>query len=133
MVFKFADAVGHQSEGAAIIRNEFCEAECVIIEDGDITGGLIGDMDVVALVGEANECAAHGDNVVVGVWREAEDAFGEDVIEGLWSVTGTFAGIGFSAGPADDGALEVSEDGEVNFVGGAVVGKEVLESAFVVI
>ncbi|MEY3458023.1 MAG: hypothetical protein RL215_1180 [Planctomycetota bacterium] len=55
------------------------------------------------------------------------------MIEGLGPVAGTFAGIGFTARPADESALEVSEDGEIDFVGGAVVCEEVLESAFVVV
>ena len=48
-----------------------------VVVDSNVTGGLIGDMDVVALMRQANECTAHRNDVVVGVRRENEHGLRE--------------------------------------------------------
>ena len=59
-------------------------------------------MDVVALGGQADECAAHGNYVVVRVRAEDKDRLG--IRFGRYR-TGAVIGIGLSAGPSGDGVL----------------------------
>ena len=49
------------------IGGEIGEANGVGVEDGDVAAGLIGDVDFVALIDQANEGAAHADDVVIGM------------------------------------------------------------------
>ena len=67
-------------EVAIELGDEIGEADRVVVEHGDVAGGLVGDVDLVALVDEADQRAAHGDHVVVRVGREDEHALGEDVV-----------------------------------------------------
>ena len=46
---------------------------------------------------------------------------------------GRLQSIGLSAGPAGDGFAEVAEDVDVDVVGRAVLGEEILQAGFVVI
>ena len=54
------------------------EANRVVVEHGDVAGGLVGDVHLVPLVDQPDERAAHRDHVVVRVRREDEHALGED-------------------------------------------------------
>jgi hypothetical protein len=79
-------------------------ASCV--EDGDVARGLVGDVDLVPLLDEADERAAHADDVVVGVGREDDDALGEDRVVRAVDVAGLLA-RGLAAGPAGDRLLQL--------------------------
>jgi hypothetical protein len=133
VVFKFPDAVGHQPKGRTVVGNKFSEPQSVIIEDSNVAGSLVGDVDVVALIRQSNEGATHRNDIIIGVRGEAEHAFGKDVIKRPGTISGTLFEIGLSAWPADDGALQVTKDVEVDFVGRSVFGEQVLETTFVVI
>ncbi|MEY3458022.1 MAG: hypothetical protein RL215_1179 [Planctomycetota bacterium] len=68
VIFELTDIVGHQSECCAVVRDELGEAKSVIVEDGDIAGGLVGDVYIVSLISKSNEGSAHGDDIIIRVW-----------------------------------------------------------------
>ena len=55
------------------LDDEIGEAPGVVIEDGDVAAGHVGDVDLVALLDQADERAAHADDVVVGMRAEDQD------------------------------------------------------------
>ena len=55
-------------------HDEIGETPGVVVEDGDVAAGHVGDVDLVALLDQADQRAAHADDVVVGV--RAEDQHG---------------------------------------------------------
>src|SRR4051812_39817659 len=90
-------------------------------------------MDLIAFVGQANQGAAPGNDVVIGVRRENHDAFRENGVGGAVDVAGAFFGGGFAAGPAGDGFLQGAKDVDVDFVGGLAGGGEVGQAVLVVV
>ena len=50
--------------------HEVGEAPGVVVEDRDVAAGHVGDVDLVALLHQADQRAAHADHVVVGVRAE---------------------------------------------------------------
>ena len=124
--------------GEAAVAHEGEETPHRFVGDGARARNAVGNMDLVALIDEAAERAAHGDDVVVGVRREDEDAFGENGGTGAAQrADGGVAGFRFfgitTAGPTGDGVLEFVEADEVGLVGGAVEVDEILEAGFVVV
>src|SRR5690349_9370366 len=65
-------------KSAGVLGDEVGVAQCRLIPDSDVAGGLVGDMHFVPLFAEADERAAHGNHIVVGMWGEDHDAFGEE-------------------------------------------------------
>ena len=133
MLLELGGAFRVDAEHAVELDGEVGEACGVGVEDRDVARDLVGDVDLVALLGEADERAAHGDHVVVGVGGEDDDALGEDLVAGSGDVAGAAFGFGLAAGPAGDGVLKLAEDGEVDVVGGSVLGDELLQAVFVVV
>ena len=124
--------------GEAAVAHEGEEAPYRFVGDGAGTRNAVGDMDLVALINEAAERATHGDDVIVGVRRENENAFRENGGTGAAQrADGGVAGFGFfgitTAGPAGDGVLKFVEADQVGLVGGAVEVNEILEAGFVVV
>ena len=62
------------AEQAVELDHEVGEPPGVVVEDGDVAAGHVGDVDVVPLLDQADERAAHADDVVVGMRAEDEDA-----------------------------------------------------------
>ena len=62
---QFLKAFGANLELSAEVLDKLGEANRIFIEDGDVAGGLIGDVDLVSLVDQSNQRAAHGNHVVV--------------------------------------------------------------------
>src|SRR5689334_9256246 len=98
-------------------------------------------MYVVALIAKADKCAAHGNDVVVGVGREYDDALGENFRMEMMKRRGG-AGVfdhrmaifgGLSAGPTGDRCLERAESFDVKVVSAAARSDEVLQAVLVVI
>ena len=110
--------------------HELEEAECVVVMDGDIAGGLVGDVYIVALFDEPQEGAAHGDDVVIGVGAEDDDPFPGGF--GAFGPVG-IVGIRFAARPAGDGMLEPVEHLDVDAVGGGVFQGQVAQAVFGII
>ena len=50
--------------------DEIGETPGVVIEDGDVAAGHVGDVDVVPLLDQPDQRAAHADDVVVGMRAE---------------------------------------------------------------
>ena len=66
-----------QFECAAILRDKIRVANRRLIEDRDVAAGLIGDVNIVALIAKPDQRAAHADNIVIRVRAEDDDALGE--------------------------------------------------------
>ena len=103
------------------------------IEHGNIAGGLIRDMNFVSLIREADQRAAHGDDVIIRVGRKYQNAFGKGGIARPIDVARPFAIDRFSTGPSGDGFRQASEYLDVDVVSRAMRGQKVLQSPFVVI
>ena len=54
------------------LGHEIGEAPGVVIEDGDVAAGHVGDVDLVPLLDQADDRAAHADDVVVRMRAEDE-------------------------------------------------------------
>src|SRR5262249_1383530 len=112
---------------------EIHEANRVVVEHGDVAGGLVGDVHLVALIDQADQRAAHRDDVVVRVRREDQHAFGEEFLALAGDVAGP-AGVGrLAAGPAGDRALELPEHVEIDAVRRAATGEQLLQALLVVV
>ena len=59
MAFERSDGFCGDIERCTEFRCEFGEANRVFIEDGNIAGSLVRDMNVVSLIGQANQRASH--------------------------------------------------------------------------
>ncbi len=90
------------TEQAVVLGGEVGEADGVGVEDGDVPARLVGDVDLVPLVDQADQGAAHADHVVVGVGAEDQDPLGEHVVGRAGDVAGPLAVRGLAAGPAGD-------------------------------
>ena len=123
-------------EGVGELADEVDVAAGRVVPHGDVAAGLVGHVDFVPLVAEADEGAAHADDVVVGVGAEDDDALGERALAGQ-AAGGAQFGLGraggLAAGPAGDGVLEGAEDLDVEVVGLAAGGEEVLQAVLVVV
>ena len=84
-----------------------------VVVDGDIAGGLVGDMDIVTLADQPDEGSAHRDDIVVRVRGEDEDGLREG--DGC-DRAGAVVRIRLAAGPPGNRMLEVVEDLDVDFV-----------------
>ncbi len=62
------------AEHAVEFGDHVGDAAGVVIEDGDVAAGHVGDVDFVAIFDQANQRAAHADHVVVGMRAEADHA-----------------------------------------------------------
>ena len=86
--------VGVDVEVSIELGDEVGVADRIVVEDGDVAGGLVGDVDLVSLSTRRIERAAHGDDVVVGVGGEDEDALGEELVAWRSRVAGaTFGSV----------------------------------------
>ncbi len=74
----------------------------VVIVDGDVPAGLIGNMHIVPLIGQGDQRAAHGDHIVIRMRTEQDDPFFGGF--GAFGPVGIIS-IGLAAGPAGNGAL----------------------------
>lgn len=130
---QFGGSLGANAEVLVELGDKFGKANHVVVEDGDIARGLVGDVDLVLLIDETNQRAAHRDDVVVGMRREDDDAFGKDIAIGTGAVARLSRMGRLAAGPADDRSLEMPKDCQIDVVGRAAVGQKVLQSVFVVV
>ena len=73
----FGELSAELREGLGELADEVDMAQGRLIPDGDIARGLVGDVNIVALIAQADESAAHRDDIVVRVGREDEDPLGE--------------------------------------------------------
>ena len=67
VVFQFDGALQIDVKMTVELRRKLDKSNCVIIEDRNIARCLIGDVDLVTLVDEADQSATHGNDVVVWV------------------------------------------------------------------
>src|SRR5690606_17005759 len=102
----------------------------LLVGHGEVARGQVNDGDVVALFDEAREGAAHAEHLVGGFGGEDDHAFG--VGRGALGAVGV-VGVGFAAGPAGDGVLDLVEDADVEVVGGALLGEQVGHAVFAVV
>src|SRR5437588_683991 len=80
------------------------------------------------LIDQANERAAHADDVVIGVRREDDDALGKGAIGGAADVAGALEALGLAAGPAGDRLGQLAEDVDVDVIRRAVRRDQILEA-----
>ena len=106
-----------------------------LVPDRDVAAGLVGHVHLVPLLTEADERAPHADHVVVGMGTKNHDPLGELGRPGRLSA-------GYSEPPrlaraarrpAGDRVLHSPEDIDVEVVGPALVGEQVLKAMLVVV
>ena len=78
----------------------------LLVGNGDIATGLIGDMHIVPLLDQSADGAPHRDDIIVGMRREDDDALG--IGQGPFR-TGRVVGIRLAARPSRDGVLQLVE------------------------
>ena len=123
-------------EGAAELLHEIDMAICRLIPDGNIAAGLVGDMNLMPVLAEADEGAPHADHVIIWVWAEDDHPLGKIGRSDRWLPTGHPEPAGFSmtAGrPARDRVLHRLEHIDVDVVGTATLGEQFLEPVLVVV
>ena len=120
------DLLGREPELAAELGHKVSVPHGGVVPHGDVAAGLVCDVHLMALIAQADERAAHGDHVVVGVGGEDHHALGEhagSVHVGAAAVGPARVG-GAAARPAGDGLLQRAEDLDVDVVRAALAGAE---------
>ena len=105
------------------LAQEIQMPQCAVVPDGNVARRLICNMHFMALVTQADERSAHGDDVVIGVRAEDHHA--------LWE-----CGVGIvrlTTWPAGDRSLQCAKHFDIDVVCIAATGKEWLQAVFVVI
>ena len=74
VAFDRGGLVRGEAKDAVEALDELGIAEGIVVEDAEVAADHVGDVDLVALLDEAGEGAAHADDVVVGVRGEDDDA-----------------------------------------------------------
>ena len=78
------------------------EASYFFVVYSDVSAGLISHMHVMLLLDESADSASHRDDIIIGMRRKDDDAFG--VWHGtLWA--GGVVGVWLTAGPSRNGVL----------------------------
>ena len=103
--FKLGCAIRGNIKVPVEFGDEVCKANCVIVKYGNIARSLVGNMDLVSLLYQADQGAAHGDHIVIRMRRENQDPLGEDMVIALWSISGLFAIIWFTPRPSGNRCL----------------------------
>ena len=82
LVDRFPDLVGQaiglfqfDFEELIVIRHQLGDPKSVMVEDSDVSAGHIGDVNFVFIVVEADQRAAHTDNVIVRMRTKANNFF----------------------------------------------------------
>ena len=109
-----------------------------VVRDGAGAGDAVGDVDLVALLDEATEGAAHRDHVVVGMRRKNQHALGKHRGGGgAERAHGRVAGFRLggipAAGPAGDRVLHLVKADEVGLIGRSMDAEEILQAGLVVV
>ena len=112
-IFLVDDLVGALVEELVEAVDEVEEANNLFIAHGDVTARLVGHVDIVLLLHQSADGAAHRDDVVVGVGREDHYALGIGV--GPFRTVGIIR-IRLPAWPSRDGVLQVVENLDVGVV-----------------
>ena len=109
---------------------EIEETHHLIVTHGNAAAGLVRHMDVMSLLNQTREGAAHRDDVVIGVRREDKD-----VLRVRFGTLRTVRviGIRFAARPTGDSMLEVVEDLDVTVIGGRETGDEFIQTVVVIV
>ena len=121
--------LGAHAEGLAELLDKIDVAVGRLVPDGDVAAGLVGDVDVVTLLAEPDERAAHADHVVVGMGTEHHDPLGERIRAAVRPANAAR----LAPRPARDRALHPPEDLDVGVVGPAATGEQVLQAVLVVV
>ena len=90
-------------------------------------------MHLVPLIRQPNQSSAHRDHIVVRMRGKTQHAFWKDVIERLRPVTHRFLFCRLAARPANDRALQMPKDLQVDFISGSMICQQILQTAFVVV
>ena len=101
-----------------------------LITHRDISRGLIADMHLVALLMQANEGAAHRDDIIIRMRRKNDDTLTGRVLP--FRMTGHQLG-GFAAGPSGDGVAHAIEDPDIDVVRVAVHHQQIAQAEIIVI
>lgn len=117
-------------EELVVTIDEVHEACHLLVAHGNVATGLIGHMQVVALLDKALDGTTHRDDVVVGMGREDNDALGEWL--GALGAIG-IVGVGLASGPSGDGVLQVIEYLDVGIVSRTIEGEQLGESVLIVV
>jgi len=96
-------------------------------------GNLINDVDRVALLRQPRDRAADRARAVARMRRKNHDALGKNGRRRLEQGPRLLDRIGLAAGPAGDRVLELAEDAQVELVGVAALGEEVLQRVRIII
>lgn len=112
-LFDFDGLLVIDTEESIVFGDEIGDPTRVVIEDGDVATGHVGHMDSVSIFDEADKGSAHADDIIIGVWAEAEHRF---VIFAGWVVF--------------DGIHHPAEDAMGEGMGGSVVAQELMEIMF---
>ena len=65
--FEFFESLSANRELTTKVFDELRKAESIFVEDGDVTGRLVGDVDFMSLIDQANQSSSHRNYVVVGM------------------------------------------------------------------
>ena len=106
------------------------EACYLLVVDGNVSACLVSYAHVVPLCDEPLDGSSHGDDVVVGMWREDEHPLGI-WCRPLWAIGVVSAGL--ATRPSSDGVLQVVENLDVGIVRRAVECKQLREPVLVVV
>ena len=114
--------LGADTEGSTEGLNKVYMGVSCLVPHGNVTARLIGDMDFVALLTEADEGASHADHVVVRMGAEDNDPLGETAGIGVGGNTADLSPLSWlTSWPASDGVLQASKDIDVDVVGPVAV------------
>ena len=83
LVLELVGLLAAELPNAAVeLADEVGVAQGGLVEDGDVAAGLVGDVDLVPLLAQADERAAHADHVVVRVGLKTTTRLGKIVVAG---------------------------------------------------
>ena len=110
--------------------DEVHEACYFFVAYSDVAAGFIGNVHVVFLTYQALQCSAHGDDVIIGVGREHNHAFG---IGRCALGTIGVIGIWLASRPTRNGVLQVVEYFNIRIVGRAIECEEFAQAILIVV
>ena len=133
LAFELRRRIGVEIELLIKFFGKVDKAGDIVVEYGDVARGLVGDMHLVALIGESDQRAAHRNDIVVWVRRKNEDALRENIVVRPIAIARLLFARRLTCWPAGEGRLQIAKRFEVDVVSRAVVGEQVLQAFFVVV
>src|SRR5215216_7246906 len=106
MSLELRRAFGRNIKMRIELGHKIGEADRIIVEHRDIARGLIGHMHFVPVVSKPNEGTAHRNHIVIWVWREYDDALGENAVSRMRSIAGPLGMGRLAARPTGDCRLK---------------------------